>query len=115
MDSPKKKITRQAEPDAAGAERRRIGRIVHDDRGNASVEWQDAPTDHKRPVLEIEGETDPALSIQSDETFNPYERAAARERKSGNSTTRKDLRKLSEWIKMMRELEEKKRSDDTDD
>ena len=115
MAPSRKKITRQPEPEATtGAERRRIGRIVHDDRGNASVEWKDAPTDYKRPVLEIEGEAAPALSIQSDETFNPYEQAKSRKRKTGN-TTRTDLRKLSEWIKMMRELEEKKRNDDTDD
>jgi hypothetical protein len=82
--------------------------VVHDDRGNASVEWRDAPAHYKRPVLEIEPEDSHTLSIQTDETCNPYERKAVAPRKPGN-TTRTDLRKLSEWIKMMRELEEKKR------
>ena len=33
-----------ASPDAA--ERRRVGRIVRDDRDSASVEWVDAPADY---------------------------------------------------------------------
>jgi hypothetical protein len=90
-------------------ERRRLGRIVHDDRGNASVEWEDAPPDYERPVLEIEGQATSTggLSIKPDETFDPYARTRTNDRKSGN-TTRTDLRKLSEWIKLTRELEEKK-------
>jgi hypothetical protein len=102
------------------AERRKIGTVVHDDRGNASVSWRDAPTDYHRPVLEILGE--PGLSIKSEETFDPYAHRAARTSggsasgatggsRSG-STSRTDLRKLSEWIKMMRELEQRKRGGD---
>ncbi len=78
---------------------------MHDDRGNASVNWQDAPADYKRPVLEILGES--KLTIQSEESHDPYARRTARP--STGNTTRTDLRKLSEWIKMMRELEERKR------
>ena len=87
---------------AADAERRRIGRIVHDERGNATVDWLDAPADYERPVFELEDQ--PAgLSIQKPvQTFNPYERSTLPEPK-------KDLKKLSEWIKMMRDLEERKR------
>jgi len=88
------------------AERRRIGTVVHDDRGNASVNWRDAPGDFERPVLEVLG--DPALSIKSDESHDPYAHREARP--SSGNTTRTDLRKLSEWIKMMRELEERKRN-----
>jgi hypothetical protein len=92
-------------PDALpDAERRRIGTVVHDDRGNASVRWDDAPADYQRPVLELAPE----------EGFNPYAPAAtgstATSTRSTGPTTRTDLRKLSEWIKMMRELEEKKRN-----
>jgi hypothetical protein len=38
-------------------DRRRLGRIVHDDRGNASVEWHDAPSDFERQKFEIESAT----------------------------------------------------------
>lgn len=92
------------------AERRRIGRVVHDERGNASVSWRDAPADHKRHVLEVLGEG--SLSLKSDETFDPYARpkAEAKARVPSGNTMRTDLRKLSEWIKLMRELEERKRN-----
>jgi hypothetical protein len=87
------------------AERRRIGKVVHDDRGNASVKWLDAPSDYQRPVLELAGDSVPAR--KPEEAFNPYAHGAAR---STATSTRTDLRKLSEWIKMMRELEERKRN-----
>jgi hypothetical protein len=112
----------QPEPDR-DAERRRIGRVVHDDRGNASVDWRDAPVDFERPVLEVLG--DPGLSIKSEKTYDPYAHRPVRgagEDSSGGTLsrgardganrgngTRTDLRKLSDWIKMMRELEERKR------
>lgn len=90
--------------------RRRISRIIHDDRGNASVDWLDAPSDYRRQVFEIEDEPGAGgLSIQKQpRSFNPYERSTLPEPKR-SSAPKKDLRKLSEWIKMMRELEEKKR------
>ena len=92
---------------AADSERRRIGLIVHDDRGLASVEWRDAPADHERPVLEILG--NPKLTLQNDDTFDPYSRhAASLPKPNPGNTTRTDLRKLSEWIKMKRELEARK-------
>ena len=90
------------------AERRRIGRIVHDDRGNASVDWHDAPADYKRQVFEIEEESG-GLSIQkAPRTFDPYSRGTLPEAKKA-AAPKKDLKKLSEWIKMMRDLEERKR------
>jgi hypothetical protein len=89
-------------------ERRRIGRIVHDDRGNASVDWLNAPSDYQRPVLELE-DTPGGLSLEkTPRTFDPYACATLPEPKTAPGP-RKDLRKLSEWIKMMRELEERKR------
>jgi hypothetical protein len=109
-------IPPESEPDA---ERRRIGKVVHDDRGNASVKWLDAPSDYQRPVLELARDSAPAR--KPEEAFNPYAHGATRSiasrtpgtatstRSTGN-TTRTDLRKLSEWIKMMRELEERKRN-----
>jgi hypothetical protein len=90
------------------AQRRRIGRIVHDDRGNASVNWHEAPSDYKRQVFELE-EQPGALAIQkAAPTFNPYETATLPEPKK-TAGPKKDLKKLSEWIKMMRDLEERKR------
>jgi hypothetical protein len=109
MDTSRKKSFADGRHDAAGnSERRRIGKIVHDDRGNASVDWRDAPSDYKRPVLEVESE-DRGLVIQkAPRTFDPYSRTTPPEPKKA-AGPRKDLRKLSEWIKMMRDLEERKR------
>lgn len=104
MDKPSNKTNT---PPAAGAERRRVGQIVHDERGNASVAWHDAPTAHERTKLEILGEG--ALQLTNDDLYNPYAQRRARE--AANSRTRTDLRKLSEWIKLMRELEERKKND----
>ena len=98
------------------AERRRIGQIVHDERGNAFVNWRDAPADETRPVLEILGE--PKLTLKAaEETFDPYARSrppreAPRPR---GGTTRTDLRRLSEHIKLMRALEERKRRGDDEE
>ena len=87
-------------------ERRRVGTVVHDERGNASVEWRDAPADHERPVLEVLGEN--GLSVKTDEvSYDPYSRHRPQRAGVGKRT---DLRKLSEWIKQMRELEERKRN-----
>ena len=93
------------------AERRRIGRVVHDERGNASVSWRDAPVDHKRPVLELLG--DAKLAVKADETFDPYARGGIRQdaKRPSAGTSRTDLRRLSEHIKLMRALEERKRQE----
>ena len=99
--------------------RRRQGRVVHDDRGNASVEWIDAPAQEARSVLQIEDSVNAQRRLQSTnqqertqaraaDAFNPYQRAAAGAPASG---PRRDLRKLSEWIKMMREREQRKEQD----
>lgn len=94
------------------AERRRIGFVVHDERGNASVTWRDAPADHERPVLELLA--DPKLAVKSEETFDPYARGGIRRetQRASGGTTRTDLRKLSEHIKLMRALDERKRNGD---
>jgi hypothetical protein len=87
-------------------QRRRVGTVVHDDRGNASVSWRNAPKDLERPVLEVLG--DPGLSIKSDESCDPYASRPTARRRAGTGA-RTDLRKLSEHIKKMRELEARKR------
>ena len=87
------------------AERRRVGAVVHDDRGNASVEWRAAPANHERPVLEVQREE--RLTLKTDETsYDPYARNRPLPVGGGKRT---DLRKLGQWIKKMRELEERKR------
>jgi hypothetical protein len=86
------------------AERRRMGTVVHDERGNASVRWRDAPADYERPVLEVLG--NPKLSLKAEESYDPY---ARRQTGGGGNSSRTDLRKLSEWIKLMRELEARKK------
>lgn len=103
-------------PQAAPAgERRRIGLIVHDDRGNASVDWRDAPADHERPVLEILG--DSSLTLKQEETFDPYARGSRREAQPARAPrpARTDLRRLSEHIKLMRALEERRRNGESDE
>ena len=95
-----------------------MGRIVHDDRGAASVEWRDAPDDYERPVLRIEGSgANDDLSLKNDDTFNPYDRSP--DSMGGRPGTpggpkggKRDLKKLSEWIKTMRALEERKKNGD---
>ncbi len=114
---------------ATTGERRRTGRIVHDDRGNARVEWVDAPPGHERTTLALE-ETQPVSRPDPDHGYDPYTRGAGGEPRktpaAGGSAAptapatpagprpRRDLRKLSEWIKQMRELEERKREEGDD-
>lgn len=86
---------------------------MHDDRGNAVVEWQDAPENYQRAVLEVVDDGSPAHPGADD--FNPYAQRVPRERNNTGATTRTDLRKLSEWIKKMRELEERKRNGEDQD
>jgi hypothetical protein len=99
--------TAQATPEA---ERRRMGTVVHDERGNASVRWRDAPADYERPVLEVLG--NPKLTLKADDSYDPYARRPSR---PGGNGKRTDLRKLSDWIKLTRELEERKSSAEAPD
>jgi len=113
--SPKKIEGAEDRKQDSTGERRRLSRVRHDDRGNAYVEWVDAPADLiERPKLEIEREAGELQLDAERSAYNPYANDSGAARKSGN-TTRTDLRKLSEWIKMMRELEERKRTDGTEE
>ena len=107
-------------------ERRRIGTIVHDDRGSASVEWRDAPPDHERQKLEVEETRGSSrgdsklrrglsLEVHNDDTFNPYDRkpdtfAGRPGDPGGPKGGKRDLKKLSEWLKLMRAMEERKKN-----
>lgn len=111
---------------ATTGERRRTGKIVHDDRGNARVEWVDVPPGRERTTLSLE-ETCPIR--RPERGYDPYTGAYGETRKTppvGGPTDppdpagppdarpRRDLRKLSEWIKQMRQLEERKREEGED-
>jgi hypothetical protein len=113
MDESRTRKTTEGDAGATESDRRRIGAIVHDDRGMASVEWRDAPADLKRTVLKVL--PDPAqLAVQDDASYDPYARHTATfPNTARGNTTRTDLRKLSEWIKMKRELEERRLRGDT--
>lgn len=125
MKDPKTNPPPKADPKgtADSSDRRRLGRVVHDERGWASLEWHDAPDNNpQRTVLELEDtaraqtrlkalrEQGAGLKLSSDDTFNPYGRKP--DERSPTSATegvpRRDLRKLSKWIKLTRELEERK-------
>jgi hypothetical protein len=114
LDASRKKIDgAQSRKQDSTSERRRLSRVRHDERGNAYVEWMDVPADLvERPKLEIESAPGELRLEAPQSSGDPYSNrsGAARTKGSGN-TTRTDLRKLSEWIKMMRELEERKRQD----
>jgi hypothetical protein len=124
-DSPKKP--------PIGPDRRRASRIVHDERGNARVEWIDIDDDREhlfdRTALSIDGEA-PApesaarksgpLAVERPRAggFNPYQSvgtaghtAAKEPQRSG----KRDLRKLGEWLKIKREVEERRARGETDD
>src|SRR5438067_12109325 len=91
---------------SAATKRRRLGKVVHDERGNGSVQWEDAPADYERVVLEVINDGRAGRA----EDFNPYAQRVPRARDSTGATTRTDLRTLSDWIKKMRALEERQRN-----
>ena len=115
VDDPGNKKRIEGNPAAAETNRRRVGMVVHDDRGMASVEWRDAPAGFERPKLEVLD--NPGLSLKQDDvSYDPYSHHTATfPRTSPGTTTRTDLRKLSEWIKKKRELEERRRRGDDGD
>jgi hypothetical protein len=122
LDSQRKPTPPRKDSDEPSAsERRRIGEVVHDDRGNARVEWRDAPADYDRPRLEIEdpGTTQRRLAVLNDgrggEPTNPYNRSADPKRNASPPPQKRDLRKLSAWIKLMREMEDRKARGEPED
>jgi hypothetical protein len=110
-----KQDKRRDEPadEADPAARRRIGKIVRDDRDSATVEWVDAPAGYTRVPLSIES-TLPPGGIKPASGYDPYEtitpqRAAGKAAADQRRPVKRDLRKLSEWIKQMREHEDRKK------
>ena len=107
--------------------RRRASTIVHDERGNARVEWIDAGfagVPLERAPLTVE--STPArgdsgkLAVERNRAsgFDPYARVGtAHVPEAKKPQGKRDLRKLGEWIKLKRELDEKKakNGDDVDE
>jgi hypothetical protein len=127
MADPKHRLPTPAQPATVPkADRRRLSRVVHDHKGNATVEWYDAPADYDRPVFVIEGARAPGTPptrglstgslaiIEDGNSHDPYMSIPEADRKRAPGP-RTDLRKLSAWIKMMRSLEEAKKRRDEDD
>ncbi|MCU0758754.1 MAG: hypothetical protein MUF07_06100 [Steroidobacteraceae bacterium] len=110
------------EPTEVAIPRRRLGRVEHDERGNARMEWALLPEGHasERQVLTIldepgAGESTTPLSLARDPKrgFSPYgdARGGAFGPPAETPSRRKpkDLRKLGEWLKLTRELEERRK------
>jgi hypothetical protein len=104
------------------ANRRRASQIVHDDRGNARVEWIDAGragVPLERAPLSVEP-TPPRgdaakLTVERKRSggFDPYQRiGAAHIPEPKKAQPKRDLRKLGEWIKLKRELDERRTQGD---
>lgn len=110
------KPNREADPRGATSimERRRIGKVVHDERGNARLEWVNAPPDSERVALSVE-ETQPVR--KPEHGYDPYQKEPQTPAKapSADRPVKRDLRKLSEWIKQMRELEARKQRGDQEE
>ena len=101
-----------------------MSQIVHDDRGNARVEWIEAGyagqpleraplTIEKTPARGEHGK----LNVERARAggFDPYARVgAAHIPEPKKPAGKRDLRKLGEWIKLKRELDARKSQDDSD-
>jgi hypothetical protein len=100
--------------------RRRASQIVHDDRGNARVEWIDAG--YAGAPLSIESTPSRGdssrLSVERTRAggFDPYARVGAAHipEPKKKPQGKRDLKKLGEWIKLKRELDARKSQDDHD-
>lgn len=78
---------------------------MHDDRGNGAIQWVDAGKNHKRDTL---GFGDAPFAVNEEQSFNPYEHAPTDRGGNGAKPVKRDLRKLSEWIKTLRAVEANK-------
>jgi hypothetical protein len=106
----------------AAPNRRRVSQIVHDDRGNARVEWIDAGyagEPLERAPLSVESTPNRgehgALKVERVRAkgFDPYQRVgSAGVPEPKKPPAKRDLRKLGEWIKLKRELDARKTSDE---
>src|SRR5580692_3264320 len=91
-----KKDNRQPDSEPAASadtiERRRIGRIVRDDRDSATVEWVDAPSDYQRVPLSLEG-TLPKGKKLAQGGYNPYETNAPNKSKAAGAKEQRPVKR----------------------
>ena len=88
---------------------------MRDDRDSASVEWVDAPPDYARVPLSIEGTLPPGAK-RTPGRLQPLRDDLPQQGDDPDTRpAKRDLRKLSEWIKQMRELEARKKRGDADE
>lgn len=121
MDDPRKCTPAPAAAtgdDTAGDDRRRVGRIIHDERGTAILEWQPIPLEHSGRFQRITLSVEPGkprdrlrmdVPYRSGQGYDPYQRVGTPgTHRAPERPKRRDLRKLGEWIKLKREIEERK-------
>lgn len=108
----------------APVQRRKLGRIIRNERGGATMEWttyteQDAAERVVLQVLETPADGDYSVvpthgtpAPEAKQAHQPYGAPAARARDDRDESAPRrpsDLRKLSEWIKLTRKVEGAKR------
>ena len=116
----KNRVDRPGAPTEIDLPRRQMGRIVHDHLGNARMEW--APLSERaateRQVLEVldgsgtQGGQDLSIDRDYGRSFEPYgsgRKSAFDPPPRDPPRKPKDLRKLGEWLKLTRELEERRK------
>ncbi len=127
MDQDKKErpVTPRQRADATSVEfpRRRLARIIHDERGQASMEWERLdprePAAASRVVLSLVEDpapTVPSLRLSSSNRgVDPYDRGieTAIER-APRARRPSDLRQLDAWIRQRRAVEANRRGDEGD-
>ncbi len=121
MNDDKPKPPAPAGPTSVEFPRRRLGRIVHDERGQASMEWEalDARETARAPRQKLQLMDDNELAElrpQSNRVTSlaqgadPYDLGVtARVKQLKKPRTPEDMRRLNEWIKQKRIVEEKRR------
>jgi hypothetical protein len=131
-DKPKSATAKPAAAEApaakTGSEPKQTGRVQFDDRGNAIWEWQIATGAFGTEVStqRLQKLEHPALSLADEGTrpntvranplgakkgYDPYDSGRLGKRPP---PAKKDLRKLSEWLKLKKQASEKK-DDESDD
>ena len=99
-------------------QRRKLGRIIHDERHTTTMEWTLEDSDAERVVLQIlddpaphsingfqASEVSPARAPDAPLARLPSGQPATPDAEPDAPRRPKDLRKLSEWIKLTRKLE----------
>ena len=118
--SPSPANSRDAATSWNGAEQRRYGRVVRDDRDQAIVEWVAPPKGWEKTQLSLaEDKPVTASGTIKGKGFDPYESGGGNGGVTWSTApdrlkrpARTDLRKLSEHIKQMRTLQAESNKDE---